>query len=153
MKTLIYSRRHRLGKLHDELVAAIPSLAPIPDGEFSRAVMTLGGDGRLGGTTIEIVVPDDTDEQAVAAVVAAHDGTTPGPAEQEQITSDKNKRTIEESLTDRMALLRTSLDAITSNPPTLLTGLSPAERRIIRDLLRQSMELTRLTRQMFDSTA
>lgn len=63
-----------------------------------------------------------------------------------------NRRTIEQSLADRMPLLRTSLEAVTANQPTLFAALPAAERRVIRDLLRQNLELTRLVRQLLEAT-
>lgn len=75
-KRLTISRRHHLDKLHDELLAAIPALAPKANDAGEReAVFTLSGDG--GELVLEI--PDDVDEAAVAAVVNAHDPTPPPP--------------------------------------------------------------------------
>ena len=65
MKTLTYTRRHDLGRLHDELLAAGVPL-PLLDG-------CTPVQGR--GDEIILSVPDDADEQAIAAVVAAHDPT------------------------------------------------------------------------------
>jgi hypothetical protein len=61
---LHYVKKNDLSQLHDELIAAIPSLAPTPKGPV-MAVEGLGDD-------IYLTVPDGTDEQAVAAVVDAH---------------------------------------------------------------------------------
>jgi hypothetical protein len=65
-KRLHYLKAHNLSKLHDELLAAFPSLAveknPI-----------LGVEGL--GDEIWLTVPDAADEAAIAAVVARHDPT------------------------------------------------------------------------------
>lgn len=83
MKILTFNRPNDLSLLHDELIAAIPGLEPQPvPGEFSpdgspvlAPVMTVEG----LGNDISVGVPDNVDEPAVAAVVAAHDETTPRP--------------------------------------------------------------------------
>lgn len=70
MKTLTFVRPHNLGKLHDELLAAGVPL-PLVDG-------CTPVQGR--GNEIMLTVPDDADEQLIAAVVAAHDPTAvPAP--------------------------------------------------------------------------
>ncbi len=68
MKTLTYVWPHDLARLHDELLAAGIAL-PLVDG--CSPVQGRGDD-------IWITVPDDTDDAAIAAVVAAHD-PTPAP--------------------------------------------------------------------------
>lgn len=68
MKTLTYTRPHDLGRLHDELLAAG---VPLPLVNGCTPVQ-----GR--GDEIMLTVPDDADEQLIAAVVAAHD-PTPAP--------------------------------------------------------------------------
>jgi hypothetical protein len=78
---LHYTLANDLTKLHDELIAAIPSLAPVPmdDPPFPgalRPVMTVEG----SGDNVWLTVPDDTDVAAVDAVIAAHDPTPPAPA-------------------------------------------------------------------------
>jgi hypothetical protein len=69
MKTLTFVRPHDLGKLHDELLAAG---VPLPLVNGCTPVQ-----GR--GDEIMLTVPDDADEQLIAAVVAAHD-PAPAPA-------------------------------------------------------------------------
>lgn len=64
MKTLHYTRPHRLSQLHDELLAALPALRPVE----GVPVMRLEGIGE----DIWIGVPDPTSEAPVAAVVTAH---------------------------------------------------------------------------------
>lgn len=76
-QTLTYAKEHLLSKLHDDLVAAIPGLAPVtipgdPNG-LMTPMMAISGDGQ----TVVLDVPDDTNEAEVAAVVAAHDPTPP----------------------------------------------------------------------------
>lgn len=75
MQTLTYTKPHVLGTLHDELLALVPGLAPVPgpDGMLV-AVLALWDDG---GDVITMTVPDDADEPAIAAVVAAHPADPP----------------------------------------------------------------------------
>lgn len=74
---LHYERPNDLSKLHDELLAALPALRPTEGGPV-LAVEGLGDD-------IWLTVPDDADQDAIAAVVAAHDPTPsePGPTKNE----------------------------------------------------------------------
>lgn len=79
MKNLRFNKPNNLSLLHDELIAAIPALSPqpipgetSPDGqELMGPVMTVEG----LGDDIWLGVPDEMDEAAIAAVIAAHDGT------------------------------------------------------------------------------
>lgn len=65
MKTLTYpDTPHNLGQLSGELVAGVPSLAPVG----GTAVFMLSGDG----IDLEIQVPDETPNAEVDAVVEAH---------------------------------------------------------------------------------
>ena len=79
MKQIRFEKSHDISKLQDELFAAIPALNPVlndagrldPAGEVAREpVMWAHG---LGNEII-LTVPDDTDEAAIATVVAAHSG-------------------------------------------------------------------------------
>lgn len=72
MIELTFKRPHDISKLHDELLAAVPSVQPKPD-EAGRlyAVMAIESDGK----TVRLEVPDDADQKAIAAVVRAHDPT------------------------------------------------------------------------------
>jgi hypothetical protein len=82
MKRLEYTYPHDLGKLHDELLAAIPPLRPTTGpGGIDVAVMLVEGDD----THVWLTVPDNANERAIAAVVAAHDPTPlpPGPTQAE----------------------------------------------------------------------
>lgn len=76
MKTLTYTQPHHLSTIHDELIAAVPALAPEVGADGRRvARASVSGDG----STLTLRVPDDTDEAAVLAVVEAHDPTPPPP--------------------------------------------------------------------------
>jgi hypothetical protein len=72
MKRLHYNRPNNLSKLHDELLAAIPALRPVPndDGELVAVMRVEGRED-----DIWLTVPDDADEAAIAVVVDAHDPT------------------------------------------------------------------------------
>lgn len=69
MKTLTFTKPHRLSQLHDELLAAFPDWVTVtPGGErVARAAL------KSADQAITLDVPDEADEAAVAAVVAAHD--------------------------------------------------------------------------------
>lgn len=75
MKALkLITKAHEPGHLYDEIVAAVPELAPTPtgpDGRLeARVVIEQHGNGRL-----RLHVPDDADDdviEAVLAVVKAH---------------------------------------------------------------------------------
>lgn len=72
MKRLTFKRAHNPDKLMAELIA-LPFLQPIDrEGLGKVMVFTLSG-GK--GNTIEIDAPDDADEQAIGAVITAHDAT------------------------------------------------------------------------------
>lgn len=76
MKILTFDNLpHHLSKLHDELLASVPSVRPVGTGENRRAVMTISGDG----TDLVLQVPDGADEAAIRTVVAAHDSTPLAP--------------------------------------------------------------------------
>lgn len=99
---LTFEHPHRLAKLHDELVAAIPELTPVAglDGAL-EAVWTISGDGQH----LELEVPDDVDEQAIRAVVDAHDPTTPSAGERLAATEEANERTSRDKLAAALDLL------------------------------------------------
>ena len=76
MKKLHYQIPNNLSLLHDELLAAIPSVAIQADTTGERyAVMQVEGNDN----NIWLTVPDDADEVAIAAVVQAHDHTKQQP--------------------------------------------------------------------------
>lgn len=83
MKRLYFRRPNRLSPLHDELLAAIPALSPVPNarGEL-QAVMHVEG----LGDDIWLTVPDDADEAAINAVVQAHNPLAPRPPTAAEIT-------------------------------------------------------------------
>jgi hypothetical protein len=90
VRTLDYARGCRLGKLYDEITAAVPSLRPTGAGIDRVATVTLTGTA----TTTELGVPDATSaavETQLAALVAAHDATTPGAGEQAQANREANE--------------------------------------------------------------
>ena len=69
MKRLHFTRANNLNQLHEEIVAAVPSVRPQLNafGE-QEAVMTVEGKG----DDIWLTVPDDADETAISTVVTAH---------------------------------------------------------------------------------
>lgn len=74
MKRISYPSGNPI-KLVDEL-AAVPSLAPIVlENGWKEARFQIGSDDRGG---VWLIVPDDADDAAIAAVLAAHD-PTPAP--------------------------------------------------------------------------
>lgn len=79
MVILRFKRPHHLGKLHEELLAAVSALRPVPgpDG-IPTARLLLSGDGE----NIEAIVPDDLTQQDIAAIEQAinvHDPAPPPP--------------------------------------------------------------------------
>ena len=107
MKRLHFIKPNNLSYLHDALLAANPSLRPIPNtaGRLStihprdpitglvplehEAVMVVEG----SGDQVWLTVPDTADEVAIAAVVAAHDSLAPRPpsAKEQARTRGRNK--------------------------------------------------------------
>ena len=73
MKRLHYAKAHTLNLLHDEIITAIPALAPIRDDAGDGTPVMTAVEGK--GTDIWLTVPDDADEAAIQAVVDAHDAT------------------------------------------------------------------------------
>lgn len=69
MKNLTFNRPNLLSKLHDELLAAVPSIRPVN----GTPVMAVSGDD----THVYLTIPDNADNVAVTAVVNAHDPTPP----------------------------------------------------------------------------
>ena len=71
-KHLKYTHPHAAVQLYDELIAAIPALAPVPipgsNPPTKRAVLKLS----KSGLVVTLSVPDDADEAAIEAVVMAH---------------------------------------------------------------------------------
>jgi len=91
MKTLQYSKPNNLSLLHDELLTAIPTLAPIRDAEgIGTPVMRVEG----RDNEIWLTVPDDADEAEIAAIIASHDGST--------VTNDEVSRARREVLETKL---------------------------------------------------
>lgn len=69
MKQLYFSRPNNLSQLHDEIMVAIPSLAPIRDQEgVGTPVMAIEGIG----DEIMLSVPDDAQDASIESVVRGH---------------------------------------------------------------------------------
>jgi hypothetical protein len=138
VKPLRYSRPHHLGKLHDELLAAVPELAALERDDGSReAVFTLSGDG----SRLELQVPDDLDQKAIAAIAAVVDAHEPSPPPPP--ASTVNEQAMRQKLEDRLAELRTLTDKINSGLAT------PLERE--RFLVLAGRTLERLARLELDA--
>jgi hypothetical protein len=76
MKRLHFVKPNDLSRLHDQLLAGIPSLAPIRDARgVGKPVMTVEG----LGDDIWLTVPDTEDEPTIAAIIQAHDPSAEGP--------------------------------------------------------------------------
>jgi hypothetical protein len=80
MKKLTYTLSNDIDKLHDEIIAGVPALAPrtpdTPDPvrpNSKEPVMTV----HALGDVVTLDVPNDADESAIKAVIDAHDGTPP----------------------------------------------------------------------------
>lgn len=116
---LTYQRKHRLGKIHDELLAAIPALRPAGGQD---ALLLVSGDGE----TLKLVVPDSADRAAIDAVVAAHDPTTPSAWEQAVATADANDAT----LRDRLGTALANLETANTNWATLTAAQKDAALRL-----------------------
>lgn len=74
MRILTFTHPNNLTRLQDEL-SRVPGLQPVDiPGGLKMAIFSL----EASGQDITVHVPDNTDEQAIAAVVNAHD-PTPDP--------------------------------------------------------------------------
>lgn len=104
MKTLVYTIQHRLNKLHDELIAAIPALAPVGVPPNRDAVFSISGDGIL----LTLIVPDAISEPQIQAVLAAHDPTTPSAAEIATATANANEQTLRDRADQAVATLESA---------------------------------------------
>ena len=81
MKNLHFAIPNNLSVLHDELLAAFPSLTPVrllsqvpddtDDADGLVPVMRVEGDSR----NVWLTVPDGADESAIQAIVDAHDAS------------------------------------------------------------------------------
>lgn len=86
MKTLRYSIPNNLSGLHDELLAALPSMKPSPTGpidpqtgrpENVPQMAVEGIQGTEATAYVQLTVPDDANEAVIRAVVLAHNPNTP----------------------------------------------------------------------------
>jgi hypothetical protein len=82
MQVVTVQKQCHLGKLSDELIAAIPALAPVlvpgsgPDGRDAKEPQfNLEGNQ----THVRVRFPDDVSAASVQAVIDAHDSTPPAP--------------------------------------------------------------------------
>jgi len=86
MKRLHYQKLNSLSVLHDELLEAIPELRSVPSPERpGEQLPVMWVEGR--GDDVWLTVPDDVDEERIAAVVEAHDPTAwePSPDPDEEL--------------------------------------------------------------------
>ena len=90
MRRLHYPIPNNLSLLHDQLLAAFPSLRPVsnPQGGLEAK---MGLEGNAAG--VWLTVPDDADEAGIEAVVRAHD-----PAEQQLDPARERQTRISELL-------------------------------------------------------
>lgn len=107
MRTLTFTRPHRLGKIADELLAGVPALRATANaaGELV-ARSAVSGDG----ATLTLSVPDAAPDAAIAAVVAAHDPTTPSATD----TRDAARQAHESAFGTELQALLVKLDAGTA---------------------------------------
>ena len=96
MKRLHFQKPNDLSRLHDELLAAIPSLRPVINVRGEREpVMQVEGKGN----DIWLTVPDGADEAAIGAVVTAHVPRAPQtPKLWAAMTSDERLEAVRQRL-------------------------------------------------------
>jgi hypothetical protein len=118
MRTLTFTRPHRLGKIADELAAGVPALRPstAPDGTLV-ARCTVSGDG----ARLTLSVPDDAPDAAIASVVAAHDPTTPSPSEARDAARQANEDAWKVEL--RALLVKLEAGTATASEQRRVSGL------------------------------
>lgn len=81
MKTFTFNIQNNLSALHDELLAAIPALRPIPIGpDDNEPVMRIEGknEGDNAGW-VRLTVPDAIKKTDLQPVIQAHDPNKPRP--------------------------------------------------------------------------
>jgi hypothetical protein len=122
MKTLSFRHANTLSALHDQLLAALPGLR----GEAAPGEPLLRVEGR--DDDLWLTVPDETDDAAVAAVVAAH-VPTPLPDER-ALTAERHAAT--DNLRTRAAAALTRLDALNTDPT--MTDTAAKVRQGLRDV-------------------
>lgn len=129
MKTLTFQHASNLSRLHDALLAAIPALRPIPmvNPPFPGA-LTAAMQVESTATTIILTVPDNADEAAIAAVVAAHDPTPDVPPPLPQYGGD-------DVPLDQIAAGVTQLRAYLALPSPSAAQSAAALKLVIRALL------------------
>lgn len=147
MQPLVFQKQCRLGKLTDELITAIPALAPVPAPSVpglppeNMAVFTVAGNT----TTTTVTCPDTTNATTVGTVVAAHDASTPSPVEVLQAQALANQATLTQKATA----------ALTANT-TFLNLATPTNAQVLAQvqmLTRENSALIRLALNLFDTTA
>lgn len=144
MRRLTFARPHRLGKLHDELLAAVPTLRPVVRQDRENvAVMTISGDGQ----TLTLAIPDDADDAAIEAVVAAHDATTPSTTEAQQTQTAANDTTIRQDITSRLQTMRDLAAKVEAN-----TATAAEQRQLLALVARGQIRLARLSLNQLDAT-
>lgn len=117
MQTFAYTGVFRHRKLYDELRAAVA-------GELSlSAAQVFPGESVA---TVSVGVADNVQESTVAAVVAAHDPTTPGPAEATEIQHASNEATLRTRVLDAI----NTLEQAHANWPTLSAAQKDAALRL-----------------------
>ena len=146
MQEATYTHPNRPSKLYDEMLAAFPQLGTAP--MESNELLQISGDGAI----VWLRFPDDLLEPDVAAVVAAHDPSTPGGTEVLADAEVANERTLDDRLELQLSNLRVAIDAMTANPPTLFAGLSNQERVFLRRLARNQADLIKLRLRDFESS-
>jgi len=74
MKLLTFTGPHELSPLHDEILAALPTLRPVPSGRITDLEIEYVPVMGVSGTEdmIWIEVPDGTDPKPIESIVKAH---------------------------------------------------------------------------------
>jgi hypothetical protein len=86
MKALNYTQPHNAARLYDELIVAIPSLAPT-NGAANLLISS-------NGASLRLTVPDSLNEALIPPVLAAHDPTpTPRTAAYRTVTVENFRTT------------------------------------------------------------
>lgn len=129
MRAITFARGCRLGKLYDEITAAVPSLSAVGVGLDRVAAVGVSGTG----TTTTLTVPDATSaavEAQLAGIVAAHDASTPSAGEQAQTQRVADSATARTEL----AALLAKIDAGTITAGEQRRALAILVRIVLRAL-------------------